>query len=640
MKDERGVVSNVDTFAQWTQTDFNINIVLPESQDPIKITANPSSIGQGESCDVFLTYGSGDNTINVTGNLKQVVHTGNTMSEVVLRPNSYKRCFPITWIKNETRPSGIKMIGDSVNGTSLGFSGTPTSDDTINIPQLINKFVVSLPTDLSTKHYNWDSSVQEADKYFLNNMRVTVTADEGYKFPTNMEYSNVTITPTTMTQYLTMTRLSDNKLQFSLKDKVELDLTKLSDVQIDIPACERSTYRVEITLGTEMRIMNGYVDRIQNVIIGQSMEQINLLATNDYCFFPSIHNKSKDGITINVDTSEGPPYFVAWISGTPLRDVQLTVPNAVKGAKLDVVLPSDGSVLAKAGEEVRLNQFIESGEYIDGVTLVPKDTNYKMTQDWRKTITVEPANDHIMMMTSDVETYISGKINENTVIDIPALSLAFSPNVKHGALLIMAPLTGTPVGESAIRIKAPKILNGTYGDFNFNNSDTVTCGAMYSERFALYDAPPGEYTVTFTYEMSFDTKFTLTGNNSVIIDDSNRGSIVETSMIYNLVDIAFGYNNTDFVIQASGTVSESIAFTTTSTLMRPDFPNESDIAAAQYFIDDLQTFFGLNDQNINLQISADLPYLVYSGGANLKSFVLIDVQSSRRIRKVEFVPYG
>lgn len=390
MKAERGVVSNVDAFAQWTQTDFNINIVLPESQEELKITSNPSSVSQGESCDVVLTYGLG-NDINVTGNLKQVVHTGNAMSEVVLRPNNYKKCFPIDWLKNETRPSGVKMVGDSPNGTSLGFSGTPTSDDTINIPQLINKFVVSLPTDLSNKHYNYDSSVQEADKYFLNSMSVSVTADEGYRFSTTMEYTDITITPTTMAQYLTMTRLSDNKLQFSLKDKVELDLTKLSDVQIDIPACERSTYRVEITLGTEMRIMNGYVDRIQNVIIGQSMEQINLLATNDYCFFPSIHNKSKDGITINVDTSEGPPYFVAWISGTPLRDVQLTVPNAVKGAKLDVVLPSDGSVLAKAGEEAKLNQFIESGEYIDGVPLVPKDSNHVMTQDWRKLITVEPA---------------------------------------------------------------------------------------------------------------------------------------------------------------------------------------------------------------------------------------------------------
>lgn len=178
MKAERGVVSNVDAFAQWTQTDFNINIVLPESQEELKITSNPSSVSQGESCDVVLTYGLG-NDINVTGNLKQVVHTGNAMSEVVLRPNNYKKCFPIDWLKNETRPSGVKMVGDSPNGTSLGFSGTPTSDDTINIPQLINKFVVSLPTDLSNKHYNYDSSVQEADKYFLNSMSVSVTADEG-----------------------------------------------------------------------------------------------------------------------------------------------------------------------------------------------------------------------------------------------------------------------------------------------------------------------------------------------------------------------------------------------------------------------------------------------------------------------------
>lgn len=448
MKDERGVVSNVDTFAQWTQTDFNINIVLPESQEPIKITANPSSIGQGESCDVFLTYGSGDNTINVTGNLKQVVHTGNAMSEVVLRPNSYKRCFPIAWIKNEIRPSGIKMTGDSANGTSLGFSGTPTSDDTITIPQLINKFVVSLPTDLSTKHYNWDSTVQEADKYFLNSMRVTITADEGYKFPTNMEYSNVTITPTTMTQYLTMTRLSDTKLEFSLKGKSELDLTKLSDVQIDIPACERSSYSVEIAIGPHMTTSGGAL--IQNVVIGQPITQINLAVTDEMTFMPNIHNYSKDGITINVDTSTGTPYTKAWVSGTPLRDTQITVRDAVKGAKLNVVLPSDGSVLVKAGEEARLNQFIESGEYIDGVTLVPAE-NYHMDQEWRKSIQVVPANDYIMMMTTESETFISGTIVDDTVVTIPS---GLEDPVNGGQYMLTVDTLGTNLfGVAGFRSK-------------------------------------------------------------------------------------------------------------------------------------------------------------------------------------------
>ena len=417
MKNERGVVSNVDTFAQWTQTDFNINIVLPESQEPIKITANPSSIGQGEACDVFLTYGLGDNTINVTGNLKQVVHTGNAMSEVVLTPNNYKKCFPIDWVKNETRPSGIKMLGDSINGASLGFSGTPTSDDTINIPQLINKFVVSLPTNLSTKHYNWDSSVQEADKYFLNSMRVIITADEGYKFATNMEYSDVTITPTTMTQYLTMTRLSDNKLEFSLKDKSELDLTKLSDVQIDIPACDRSTYRVEIAIGPHMTTSGG--ELIQNVVIGQPITQINLAVTDGMTFMPNIHNYSKDGITINVDTSTGAPYTKAWVSGTPLRDTQITVRDVVKGVKLNVVLPSDGSVLVKSGEESRVDQFIESGRTMGVVTLVPA-TNYHMDQEWKKQIQVTPVNDHIVITTSEHETQISGTIVDDTVVTIPS----------------------------------------------------------------------------------------------------------------------------------------------------------------------------------------------------------------------------
>lgn len=111
-------------------------------------------------------------------------------------------------------------------------------------------------------------------------------------------------------------------------------------------------------------------------------------------------------------------------------------------------------------------------------------------------------------------------------------------------------------------------------------------------------------------------------------------------MIYNLTGIAFGISGTDFVIQASGTASESIEFTTTTTLMRPDFPNESDRESAQSFINDLQAYFKLDDQDIHWEISAETLYLVYSGGANLKSFVLIDTKPTKRIRKVTFTPYG
>lgn len=128
-------------------------------------------------------------------------------------------------------------------------------------------------------------------------------------------------------------------------------------------------------------------------------------------------------IKLNTDKTEltlsGEP---AGMSGFGDYDVRLE-DAVVIPVSLTVNLPSDGSVKVKSGEESRLNQSIEPGEYIDGITLVPKDANYKMTQAWRQTITVEPANEHIMMMTSDTETYISGRISENTVITAPALEI-------------------------------------------------------------------------------------------------------------------------------------------------------------------------------------------------------------------------
>lgn len=417
-------------------------------------------------------------------------------------------------------------------------------------------------------------------------------------------------------------------------------LDEPSDVTIELID---EYYEVTVTLGKHMSYRYPEYIKDKYIILHGKGKTICHIDVEDGYSMGSYTSTVVDGISIKVNNDVNSIV----ISGTPSKPekkgtINIVLPDAVKLVNLTVNLPADGSVKVKDGEENRLNQSIEAGEYIDGITLVPKDANYKMTQAWRQTITVEPANEHITMMTSDTETYISGRISENTVITVPALSLTFSPSVKQGALLIMAPLSGTPVGNDgmSIRIKAPKVLNGTYGDFTFNNSDTAVCGSTYSDRSVLYDVPPGEYTATFTYEMSFDTKFTLTGNSSVIIDDSNRGSVTETSMIYNLTGIAFGNSSTDFAIQASGTVYESINFTTTSTMMRPDFPDESDMQSAQSFINDLQAYFELDDQNIHLEVSADLPYLVYSGGVNLKSFVLIDTKTTKRIRKVTFAPYG
>lgn len=293
-------IQEIDTFAQWEQTDYFIDTNVPtEGVTLVGINTTSDRVeNDKEYMRTKLLFKSLD--YETSGNLHQMVPVGSEMESVTVNvaQNNYKKCFPIDWVKNETRISGIQMVGDSPNGTSLGFSGTPTSSDTINMPQLVNKFVISLPADLSRKHYNWDISVQESDKYFLNSMRVTVTADEGYRFAPNMDYTDVTITPRTMEQYMSMTRASDSKLQFDLKDRAKLDLTKLSDVEIDIPACEKATYRVAIALGPNMTASGG--ELLQHVIIGQPMTQINLVATNGMTFFPSIQINISSHPTITI----------------------------------------------------------------------------------------------------------------------------------------------------------------------------------------------------------------------------------------------------------------------------------------------------------------------------------------------------
>ena len=179
-------------------------------------------------------------------------------------------------------------------------------------------------------------------------------------------------------------------------------------------------YLVRITGGANTTHVSGSLRQYVNA--GESIETV-IFRCNDGYWFGKYNGGSNNSMSIklNADKTEltlsGEP---AGMSGFGDYDVRLE-DAVVIPVSLTINLPSDDSVKVKSGEESRLNQFIEPGEYIDGVTLVPKDANYKMTQAWRQTITVEPANEHIMMMTSDTETYISGRISENTVITVPAL---------------------------------------------------------------------------------------------------------------------------------------------------------------------------------------------------------------------------
>lgn len=197
-------------------------------------------------------------------------------------------------------------------------------------------------------------------------------------------------------------------------------------------------YLVRITGGANTTHVSGSLRQYVNA--GESIETVIFRCDEGYWFgkYSGGSNNSMS-IKLNADKTEltlsGRP---AGMSGFGDYDVRLQ--DAVKKpVTLTVNLPSDGSVKVKAGEENRLNQSIDPGEYIDGITLTPA-TNYYMDQEWRKQIQVAPVNDHIMVMTTDSETYISGTIVEDTVITVPS---AIEKNVNGGEYMLTVDSIGS-----------------------------------------------------------------------------------------------------------------------------------------------------------------------------------------------------
>ena len=502
--------NEIDTYAQWTHLGWLIDFEMPPKENQLSnISATPDRVqGANETIEVELQFKSYDHTF--TGELHQVVPDGQAMSEVIIgiAESAYSKMFPASWQKNETRPSGIVMTGVSDNGDKLIFNGTPTSNDTITVPDLVTKPKITVV--ITDK--NASVTTTDKDLYFVTSGNVTIVPNDTYKFPDNTTLDSFTITPETMKKYMKLIKNDSGSVTINVNGVGYID--EMVNVSISAPpTLVKSAYRVEVSLGENITSSGGAL--VQDVEIGQPMTQINLAVDSTKViasFFPDTHNISKDGVSVNTDTSTNKPYTKAWISGTPLRPTSISVPAPVNGyhvvvtggancthvsgsldqyvksgdsietvvfrcnegywfgkynggsnntmsiklnpekteitlsgrpasmdgfgdfdvkledavpkpVALTVNLPSDGSVIVKPGEEANLNQSVASGENIQGITLLPKNANYKMTQDWRKTITVEPANEHISIVTTDTETHISGRISENSVITVPALEI-------------------------------------------------------------------------------------------------------------------------------------------------------------------------------------------------------------------------
>lgn len=160
----------------------------------------------------------------------------------------------------------------------------------------------------------------------------------------------------------------------------------------------------------------------------------------------------------------------------------------------------------------------------------------------------------------------------------------------------MAPLTGTPVAPHVnLIITAPVVLNGTYGDFTFENSNESCLITQHGESALLLDAPPGEYNARFLYEMAFDTKFTLTDNGSAVVDDKDRGTVEKVQCIYELKDLSLAQMDNE-------TVNVDGLGYGTGSFLRPDFPNQDDIKSIERMIKDLQFCFHVSKSQLYAEI--------------------------------------
>lgn len=351
--------NEIDTYAQWTHLGWLIDFEMPPKENQLSnISATPDRVqGANETIEVELQFKSYDHTF--TGELHQVVPDGQAMNEVIIgiAESAYSKMFPASWQKNETRPSGIVMTGVSDNGNKLIFNGTPTSNDTITVPELVLKPKISV----NVTDKNASVTTTDKDLYFVTSGNVTIVPNDTYKFPDNTTLDSFTITPETMKKYMKLIKNDNGSVTINVNGVGHVG--EMVNVSISTPSLVKSAYRVEVSLGENITSSGGAL--VQDVEIGQPMTQINLAVDSTKViasFFPDTHNISKDGVSVNTDTSTNKPYIKAWISGTPLRPTSISVPAPVNG--YHVVVTGGANCTHVSGS---LDQYVKSGDSIETV---------------------------------------------------------------------------------------------------------------------------------------------------------------------------------------------------------------------------------------------------------------------------------
>lgn len=473
------------TYAQYNKTHYFVNILLPDSQkrgfsvltDKDKVSINN---------DVLVIMGFNIN-YEIVGNVKQLVRIGSAMEPVTVNITDDKTVM-MPYGVSVTRPSGVKISSKNHN-LSLTIDGTPTSNDDITLLQPISKNSCEINygdknnvTFVLGGHGTYDNRNNDGRIYFTDEINLKFTPNDGYRFPETVSLDNITIEPDEMKTMIASSNINSGVISITWANK---SASEYKNFTITAPNVEPATYSVSVSVPAGVECTTNNLN--QSVVIGQSMKQVDLrvagTSSKNSGFLPAYHNTSKDGVSVNVDTSGTIPYKNAWVSGTPLRDTQITIRDIISGAKLNVTLPSDGSVLVKSGEESKLDQFIESGRMMEVITLVPA-TNYHMDQEWRKQIQIAPTNEHIAIKTSERETQISGTIVDDTVVTIPS---GLRNNTQFVKVNLGANLSFVEGGSSTSGIPMQLIRNrvkandGYYLPNNYTVSMTGDTSTGFSE---------------------------------------------------------------------------------------------------------------------------------------------------------------
>lgn len=351
-------IDNVDTYAQWDKTHYFINITTPKPEHGVTVSSKPDRVTSGQDASIIVDYTT--KYYDTTGELNQNVLIGSAMKNVVVNVSSAKKMLSDSSASG-TRPSGIVFTNS--DRVKLTISGTPTSDDIITIDPPIDKrccVVVPVPNvgyEITADPTIVDELGTNNTAWFASKFNLIIRPDSGHEFVDE----NIIVSPKSMKDAIVG---SFNKSMISLEWD-EVHGMPLSDFAIQAPAVKLSGYTVTINLPEGVERESGG-ELVQNVVIGQEITQVNLVAVEDPTtvsgFLPADHNTSKDGISVNVDTSGTLPYKKAWVSGTPLRATTIDVAPLVIGYIVNV---TGGAHTAHVSGS--LNQFVKAGQPIESV---------------------------------------------------------------------------------------------------------------------------------------------------------------------------------------------------------------------------------------------------------------------------------